>query len=176
MTDKLQNTRALSEHILSALQAREPRINWQLYPDVQTLRGTKLPLAHLELQSFDLAPKITTDINTVECTFALRLLFNDTPLGQMNIRDAALAISTFIDGNYFKSEQLEAAQVIANQQDFFAPEIDGYISWEILFLIRFYYGDSVYEENGVSPEVEIDVNNNIVFNSAPEKPSTTIPR
>ena len=176
MAGKLKNTRALSEHILSALQAHESRINWQLYPEVQTLSGIKLPLAHLELQSFDLAPKVTTDVNTVECTFALRLLFNDTPLGQLNIRDAALAISTFIDGNYFKSEQLEAAQVIANQQDFFAPEVNGYISWEILFLIRFYYGESVYEEDGVSPEVEIDVNNNIVPNSAPKKPSTTILR
>ncbi|WP_116963090.1 hypothetical protein [Fastidiosibacter lacustris] len=158
MKNSIRNTRALSEHILNTLQTHEPRIDWQLYPDVQTLNGVKLPLAHLELQSFDLTPKITTDLNTVECTFALRLLFNDTSLGQLNIRDAALALSTFIDGNYFKSEQLEAAQVIANQQDFFAPEVDGYISWEILFLIRFYYGDSVYEENGASPDVEVNSN------------------
>lgn len=162
MENKIQNTRALSEYILDALKAHESRINWQLYPEVQTLSGVKLPIAHLELQSFDLSPKITTDLNTVTCTFALRLLFNDTPLGQLNIRDAALAMSTFIDGNYFNSAQLEAAGVISNQQDFFAPEVDGFISWEILFSIPFYYGDSVYEENGTSPEVEMDINNNVV--------------
>ncbi|MCF6777737.1 hypothetical protein L3V83_14295 [Thiotrichales bacterium 19X7-9] len=157
----LNNTRGLTDFILSKLKGKLPQINWQLYPNIQDLKELQLPIGNLALQQFDFTPRVTTDLKTVDCTFSIRLLFNDTSLAQLNIRDAALAVASYLHRNYL-NEQIELIEVISSNQDYFTPEVNGFVAWEISFIVRFYCGDSIYQLNGISPDVELNINNHVV--------------
>jgi hypothetical protein len=158
----LKNTRQLTEFITAKLKEKFKQLEWHIYPQIDDISTLKLPSCNIELQSFEIADKLTTDKKTVECTFTARLLFNSTPESQLNIRDAALAISSFLHRNYIGTEQIQDIYVMSNQQDYMSPDVSEVTAWEVLFMLKFHHGDSVYEENGISPNFVIDSVENVV--------------
>ncbi|MCF6777390.1 hypothetical protein L3V83_12535 [Thiotrichales bacterium 19X7-9] len=153
---EIKNTRSLTELIFTKLKERYDQLSWSLYPPIQNLEALSPRVSNLNLSSFEITRKYSDGRLSAEIHFTLNLLFKDVDLAEFNIRDAAFSISAFLHRNNFNHDQIGETEIISNEPDYLQPDIDGYLSWKIEFLVPFACGESVYEANGEAPDVEID--------------------
>jgi len=150
------NSSNITEVVYKSLQEEFDTLNWAIYPNREKLNKYHLPFANIELGEFDHID-VNSDLNEVEMQFTLRLAYSDEIRDKLAMRDMALQIGCFLSSNNFKNAQIKDTTVLSNQSDEFTPDVDGYIAWEINFLVSVLFGGTIYEPNGISPEFELEI-------------------
>ncbi|MCF6766610.1 hypothetical protein L3V82_12605 [Thiotrichales bacterium 19S3-7] len=153
---EITNTRWLTEKIFTTLKNRYDQLSWFLYPPVQNLKDIPLLVVVFSLSSFDITRNYSDGRQSADIIFSIHLIFKDSQMAHLNIRDAAFAISTFLHRNNLNHDQIGEIEILSNEPDYFQPEVDGYLSWKIEFLVPFVCGESAYGFNAVSPEIKIN--------------------
>ena len=153
------NSTKITEVIYTSLKAEFDTLNWAIYPSREKLNKYHLPFANLELGEF-VHIDVNSDLNEVEIQFTLRLAYSDETKEKLAIRDMALQMGCFISGNNFKNVHIKDTSVLANQSDEFSPEVDGYVAWEINFVVDVLFGETIYEQNCISREFELEIAEN----------------
>ena len=146
----------ITEVMLQNLKKKFDTINFCVYPDYEKINKAHIPLSTLELTSINHVAS-HSDLRNLELSFNLLLVYDDSTKGQLEIRDTALAIGSFLDNNSFSDKRFEKATIMASQPDNFSPMVDGYIVWEIEFNLTCTVGVTIYEPNSISPEFELEI-------------------
>ena len=150
------NTSKLTQIIFEALKKQFSDIKWVIYPQFEKINKYQTPFGALELRSINHLTGVA-DMNNVELAMSVRLVYDDYRNNNLSIRDKALAIGCFLDGNVSLDKDISNISIYSNQYDNFSPVMDGYLVWEIEFSVKLVIGESIYQENGVSPELSIEV-------------------
>lgn len=154
----LQSATDFTKLVYNSLKNNFNQIGWTIYPNLEKLNKAILPIAYVELANINHIEE-SSDLNKIELPFNLKLLYPETIDDNLLMRDMALKIGCFINkNNWFDNPQIHDASVVSSQPDFFTPELEGYIAWEINFNVTCLIGETTYEPNGISQDFDITVN------------------
>lgn len=152
MADTLQ----LTDYHTAVEQYLKEKLTWlnsvTSYPETETALTT--PCAFFQVMDWDKADKqpMNGQLGVVLKCQLIAVLGVDDPAHQLEIRQAAMAVSMAVDGARF-GLPVDPAVLVSAQPDAFNPELDAYAAWSIEFNHRIDVGVDEYKPEGLTPTV-----------------------